>query len=93
MSSCDYRWAFRVNAHRSWRERLAGALRKLAQRIDGRLSLGIYIEATPEIGPDRRIACVMHGLAAMEAALDDEARAAAAEIVMRADYPQLYEHS
>lgn len=82
--SADYRWSFRVNKHLSSKERIGAFLRDLATRIDGRWSLAIRIETAPKISLSEEVACVKHGLAAMEFAIEDSARVAACEALMEA---------
>ncbi len=83
MVSAKYKWHFRVNAAQGWREKLGAALRALAQRIDGRLSLAIAIETAPPISAADRVACVKHGLGAMEWAVEEATRLECIENVLR----------
>ena len=82
MYSADYKWHFRVNVAQGWREKLGNALRMLAQRIDGRLSLAIAIETAPPLNQDDKVACVKHGLGAMQWAVEQSVRLACAENIL-----------
>lgn len=83
MYSANYKWHFRVNGQaKRWQERLGDALRALAQRIDGRVTLGIAIETSPPISDADKIACVKHGLGAMQWAVEQSTRLECIENVL-----------
>lgn len=79
-----------VNADRSRRDRFAGLLRKLAERIDGRRHFAIRIETEPRIDPERRQACIREGMNTIVRCIQDELRCDVEEAALRALCPQLF---
>lgn len=90
-TTSGYWFRFHVNTATTWREKLGNLLRRVAWRIDGRWHVAIDIVTLPPLSPDQRAACVKHGLAAMQRAIEDELRAEVVESVMREDSPHLYQ--
>ena len=76
-----YTWriALTVNsANATLRQKVGYALRTLASLIDGRISIGIGIFTTPDIGRARKIACINRGLDVITRAVESEVQHAAA---------------
>ena len=83
MYEAAYKWTFRVNAPRSLCQRIGAALRRLADLVDRRISLALEIVTTPPIASKERAACVAFGVEQMRWAVEESARAACAEEVLR----------
>ena len=82
MYSITYTRSLRVNSPQGLRERFAYFLRRLAQCIDGNLSLGIAMGTTPAISLEDKLACVRHGVDAIEWALETSVRLECAEVIL-----------
>lgn len=91
-------WAYRlqVNRHQlpghtpTWRERLATVLRRLAQRIDGQVSLAVHVSTTPPISTEQRVQCWQQAAQAWDRALRDTVHAEACEQELRRTLPHLW---
>ena len=80
----NFQWSLRVNRQTTLREKVGAVLRRLAWRIDGRLTLAIAIESTPPLGLEQQIECVRFGLGQLQFAVADTVRTAAEERVLEA---------
>lgn len=81
----------RVNDYgTTWRERLARTVRRLADRIDGQVSVRIATRTVPEISHQQRVECVEYGLRMVRQCLLLTAKAEANEQVMKALYKELF---
>lgn len=100
MQQVGTEWSYRleVNAHQlpghkpAWpaREMLANALRALAQRLDGRVSLAVRITTQPPISAEQRIECWRQATTAWERALHHTTHAESVEAELRRTAPQLW---
>lgn len=92
-----YDWSFKVYTRKhpgnGWRQYLAFALRRLAQRIDGRAEFVLAIDSTPRLAVDQLALCIDRGFKAMEEAVVQEVRSEAIELAMRRYAPHLYEEA
>lgn len=71
----NWRWRTNVNSRNdTMRKRIGQWLRDLAERIDGRISLGVEILTEPEIGRARVLECIDQGIAAIDRAAGIEAK-------------------
>lgn len=90
-----YDWSFQVYTRKQpgkgWRQRLAFALRRLAQRIDGLAEFVLVIDTSPRLATDQLAMCIERGFKAMEEAVVQEVRSEAIELAMRRYAPHLYE--
>lgn len=85
-------WSYwvRVNVNRTLRQRIGAALRKLASRIDKRISLAVEIQTSPGIDPQKVVACVKRALDDLERYVRNEVEAECEEAVLRKMYPRLF---
>lgn len=88
----ERKWSYRVrvNANRTLRQRIGAALRKLASRIDKRISLAVEIQTSPGIDPQKVVACVKRALDDLERYVRNEVEAECEEAVLRKMYPRLF---
>lgn len=81
----------RVNAYgTTWRERLARAVRRLADRIDGQVSVRMATRTVPEISYQQRVECVEYGLRMVHQCLLLTAEQEAKEQAFRATHRELF---
>ena len=89
---CTYGCTLRINpAPTSMRERVGRALRSLAQMSDGMLSLGVEMDSNPSISFAEKKEILDKGFEQMRQNLEEYARQAAVEQVLRAADPELFE--
>lgn len=87
-----YKWSVRVNhAPRNLREHVAHFLRKLAQDIDGRNTLGIEIDSRPSLNETVKRRCINSGLGAIERFVESEVVLEANEHLLKRIRPELFE--
>lgn len=89
-------WRFRLQVNgppRNWRDSVGDVLRLLAEKIDGRVSLGVQAATEPPIGHRRMLECLNLGFDAARRALESEARAEAEETVLRQMHGELFDES
>lgn len=79
MLSASFEWSFRINRTKTLREKIGAALRSLAWRIDGRLSLAIDIESTPSLSTEQKVECIQFATRQMKMAVADTGKTAAEE--------------
>lgn len=92
--TCRTSWQTRYSVNsppRSFRELMGATLRRLADRLDGRVSLAVRLTTTPDIGGRRRAACLRKGMEHAIRLADDEAKERATESAMRELNPELFE--
>jgi hypothetical protein len=82
MLTVGFEWRFQVNQTKTVREWLGAALRSLACRVDGRLSLAIDIDTSPPISSQQKIECIKFGFGQMKIAIEDTVRAEATERIL-----------
>ena len=97
MSPLNFRYAFSFRQSpedpKSWRERFAWLLRKLADRIDRKESLALKFVSEPELARDYRNACVEQG---MRVALDlmiESVKYESMDRELEAVFPHLWKES
>lgn len=87
----EYWYSCKVNAAAAnFREKAAAWLRRLAQRIDGRYSLGVEFYSLPPVSEERHLECISAGVVAMNQAVGSEAREEALEGLMKRSFSKLY---
>lgn len=74
----------------TWRERLARAVRRLADRIDGQVSVRMATRTVPEISYQQRVECVEYGLRMVHQCLLLTAKQEAQERAFRATHRELF---
>jgi len=74
----------------TWRERIAGWLRGLASRVDGRRSFALHIDCDPPIADREREDILKQGVAHMEWCLKETMREDFQEEVLRGVMPGLF---
>lgn len=74
-----YTWSFKCNEAATPRQKIGNALRQLAERFDGRISLAIDIQGTPPITQQQKVECVLFGLGKIRFAAQETVRAEAQE--------------
>ena len=87
-----FSWRVMGNTQPGWRGWLANRLRRLAQRVDGALTLGITIETSPPLHPRRNRQVIDFAVQAIERAVASEARDAAVDLALTDTYPELARH-
>lgn len=80
-----------VNSASGVRQKVARAIRRIADRVDGRKSLVIEMTSTPALPKELRERIVRKGFDHMAALLMEAARAEALEAGMRTLHPELYD--
>lgn len=90
--SVKWRYQFVVNGKpQNWREKLAAYLRKLAGRVDGRVTAAIKISTHPDIGRQNKARCINKGFEHAQRMIEGEVKIVALERAMRLHMPQLYD--
>jgi len=82
MLTATFEWSVRINLTNNLREKIGAALRSLAYRIDGRLSLAIDIESTPPLSLEQKVECIQFANRQMKMAVADTVKTAAEERVL-----------
>jgi len=86
-------WSYRVtvnSAASNIRERVADWLRKMAYKIDGRITLACHIETTPELSLAKKVECLNRGFTAVEQSVALEVRNEAQEQLFQELNPDLF---
>lgn len=74
----------------NWRERLADVLRRLVDKIDGRLSIAFSAQTTPPLNSEQILDSLRAGHAMTAKSIDDYVRAEHHEIVLQFCRRDLY---
>jgi hypothetical protein len=86
-----YGATFSVALHgKTWRDRLALALRMLADGIDGHYSARLDITTIPALSYEQKVQCIQYGLNAAGRCLLETAKAEALEQALRATHRELF---
>jgi len=90
--SVRWRYTFRANAApRGWRDRVGDFLRRLAGRVDRRVSVAFEMTTSPALTTKRKSDCFKKGIQVIEDSIISELKEASVEVAMRAHCPELYE--
>lgn len=82
MLTSSFEWSFRVNRSQTIREKIGSALRSLAWRVDGRVSLAIAIESTPPLSQEQKIECIQFATRQLKMAIEDTVKTLAEERIL-----------
>lgn len=74
-------------------DRLGSALRMLAMRIDGRISLAIEIHTIPRVPPKQLAACISRAMDDMGRYIKIEHEAEVENAALRKIHPELFENA
>jgi len=80
-----------VNDDSTWRQRLGNALRRLADRADGRVTAAVHLQTVPALSARQRADCIRIGMEAMRRAAVDEAYLDALDLILLDVLPSLRE--
>ena len=89
--SSEWNSLVRLNAPRNRRQRIGAWLRRVADRLDGRVSLSFEVSTSPPLPKARVIECLRCAFRAVKYAVESECQAHAEERVLRACKPALFE--
>lgn len=85
-------WEFSSNRKaRNLKEHLAYWLRRMAQRLDGRLTLALEWKSNPQLSSQEWSACVVHGIDRMRESAKQVLFAAAVDERTSEVFPELHE--
>lgn len=72
------------------RDGIGDLIRRLASKIDGRMSVAISIETTPTLTTKTKIMLLKKGFNITEDLLEEELKMEASELLMKQQMPDLY---
>jgi len=92
VATLQYRWQIDCNGKpRHWRDRFGNLLRAIAQSIDGRASLALFMGSDPPLPTASAREIVVKGVEHMERLLKESARAQCTEILLMEAAPELFD--
>jgi hypothetical protein len=80
-----------VNDDATWRQRVGNAVRRWADRLDGRVTAAVELQTVPVLSTRQRADCIRIGMDAMRRAALDEAYLDALDLILLDGLPSLRE--